>query len=246
MAHKEADKDNYKQQFETITSPARMSAVLRPLLDKHTLLTIIIPGVEKRYTSAFLSFDIDKQELLIDELHPEDGHKFLTQSGELKIYTQLDGVDVNLKATVLNSDIENGIRFYILKLPESIQYRQRRDSYRVNVSSAKSIPVEIKTTDNKSYHGELQDISAGGLCVRFPAKSSPPPEIRTQETQCTITLLDKRKIQCALYICHTHPHEASGTTHVGGRFEHLDKIQHRTIERFVVELQRKSRQNDPR
>lgn len=241
MAAQQMAEDEYTQQFELIESETRILSVLRPLLDKHTILTATLADSSRFFNTAFLKIDADKGEIVIDELHPSEGNRLFTQAGRLTLSCQLEGIDVNLTTELLQSGNENGVPFYVLKFPESIRYLQRRDAYRVPVSAAKSIAVQITDAKNTTYQGELQDISAGGLCIRFPQKKSPPAELSQQETQCTISLPDKRQISCTLIICHSNPHEPSNTIHVGGRFERLDKIQSRAIERFVVELQRMSR-----
>lgn len=235
--------EDYNQQYELVSSDTRILSILRPLLDKHTILTATLADSTQFFNTAFLKIDLDKGEIVIDELHPAEGNRLLAQTKRVTLSSQLDGVDVNLTAELIDSGSENGVVFHVLRSPESIRYLQRRDAYRVPVSAAKAIVVEITDARNKTYQGELHDLSAGGLCIRFPQRKSPPEDLKGQEAQCTIYLPNKRKITCTLYICRSNLHEASNSLHMGGRFERLDKIQSRGIERFVVELQRESRRD---
>jgi len=238
--------EGYKQQFEVVTSQPRITAVLRPLLQKHSLVTASLAGSRQYYNTVLLEVDAENQFLLLDELHPIEGHRLATTNKTLTLYTQLDGVNVNFAVKIIEIGSANDMAFYKVEFPESIRYRQRRSDYRVPVSSALSIPVEITSSNQESLTGELHDISAGGVCIRFPRKSSLPIDKNDEEVQCSITLSDGKTIRSAFRICHIALQEPANTLLVGGCFRQLDKTQHRAIERYVVELQRKSRQKDTR
>ncbi|MCF6363483.1 MAG: hypothetical protein L3J88_09095, partial [Gammaproteobacteria bacterium] len=57
----------------------------------------------------------------------------------------------------------------------------------------------------------------------------------------TLTLPDRKRVQGQFTLRRITRHEPSRNIQVGGSFEQLDKIQARTIERFVLEIQRESR-----
>lgn len=235
--------DDYTQQHETVTSTARISMLLRPLMEKHAIITATLPDSNKFFNTAFLSVDSDNNSITIDGLHPSEGHSLFLKSRKLTLHTTYEGVDVSFSANLQKADSENGMAFYVIDFPESIRYLQRRNAFRVSVSAAKEIKVEITTADKKIFSGELSDISAGGMCVRFPKKKELALTEQSKITQCCIYLPSKQKIQCEFKVCHSVYSETSHSLHVGGSFEHIDKIQRRTIERFVIELQRLARKN---
>lgn len=236
-----ADED-YKPQYEIISSAMRVAAILRPLLEKHSLLTATLSGSNHFFTTALLQVDVDARSLFVDELHPKKGHNLFLKIGHITLRTQLEGVDVNFSVALKNSGTENGIAYYELDFPESIRYRQRRSTYRVSVSSAILIQVNLITANGDSFDGELHDISAGGMCMRLPKKKGELLENNTDEMKCTILLPDKSQIKCLFKICHGRHHGPSNSFHIGGNFLLPEKTQRRAIERFVVVLQRKSRQ----
>jgi len=237
-----ADND-YTQQYETVTSTARISMVLRPLMERHTIITATLPGSNRFFNTALLSIDIQDATITIDGLHPQEGHALFLKVGRLTLHTTYEGVDVSFTVNLKRADSENNMAFYVIDFPESIRYLQRRNAFRVPVSAAKEIIVEIRTVDEKLFTGELSDISAGGMCIRFPKKKELGLSHHTKETQCCIYLPDKRKIRCTFKVCHSNYLEVSNSLHIGGSFERLDKIQRRTIERFVIELQRLARKS---
>lgn len=231
----------YAQQYENITSTSRIIALLRPLMENHSIITATLPDCGRFFNTALLAIDTDHHTITIDELNPKEGHALLIKAGRVRLQALIDGVETNFNADLKQVGSEKGIAYYQLALPQSIRYLQRRSDFRVTVSAARQINVEISLNE-KSYSGELSDISAGGMCIRFPRKKTLDLEHATEEVQCQIKLPGKGEILCTFKVCHSQLHQPSDSLHIGGRFEHLDKSQRRTIERFVVELQRKTRQ----
>ncbi len=233
---------NYTQQHETITSPMRISALLRPVMERHITLTATLPDSNKFFNTILLSVEAENNRLIIDELNPKSGHDLFINSGKLTLHTMLEGVDVDFTVHLKKAGSENGIAYYELEFPKNIRYLQRRNIFRVPVSAAEKIDIEIHLSENTIFTGELSDISAEGMCIRFPKKNNMALKNYTEETQCFIKLPNKSQIRCAFQIRHSCIHESSNSLHIGGRFERLDKIQRRAIERFVSEIQRKNRQ----
>ena len=240
-ANKSDNDGDYTQQYETITSALRISSLLRNAMERHVIITATLPESNHYFNTAFLSTDHDKGMLVIDELHPSSGHNLFIEAGEIALHIMLDGVEMNFTTALIKADSENGIAYYELKFPESISYLQRRNSFRVPVSAANVIDVEIFTVDKKVFKGELSDISAEGMRVRFQNKHNEAIENIKEETQCLLKLPDKRQIKCAFKILHSITIKECNSFFIGGHFEHIDKIQRRAIERFVNELQRLNR-----
>jgi len=233
--------DDYSQQHETITSSVRISAVLRPVMDRHTVITATLPDCNHFFNTAFLEINPDSGTLVIDELNPKSGHDVFIKSQRITLHAMHEGVEINFTVNLKNAGSEKGIAFYELEFPESIRHLQRRSSFRVPVSGANKIDAEIHTENNDIYSGELSDISSEGMCIRFPKKKAIAFENNSKETQCLIKLPNKQEIKCAFKICHSIVNDTNNSLYIGGHFERLDKIQRRAIERFVIELQRESR-----
>jgi c-di-GMP-binding flagellar brake protein YcgR len=239
---KKPDADcDYTQQHETITSPLRISTLLRNAMERHVIITATLPGSKHFFNTAFLSTDHEKGILVIDELHPKVGHGLFIETGTIALHIMLDGIEINFTAALTKAGSAKNIAYYELGFPDNIRYLQRRNSFRVPVSAANKIDVEIYTVEKKMFSGELSDVSAEGMRVRFSNKKNADLEDITEELQCLIKLPDKRQINCAFNICHSITDKESNSLYIGGHFERIDKIQRRSIERFVNELQRLNR-----
>ncbi len=231
--------DSVTQTHETITSAARISSLLKPLENKIDLLTLTLPNTDTSYKSTLLSVDTNKKLLVLDRLTPKGGHEQLIKSRQLTIQVSHKGAEIIFTTTMDGAEPEKIMPRYELNFPDSIQYLHRRNSYRVTVRNNSEMVVEIQT-NNKSFQGELHNISTEGMCIRFPKEIDLPQDEDPTEVQCIVKLPNDDELKCTFNICHTYIHQHSKDFRIGGNFQHLDKIQKRALEKFVAELQRKA------
>jgi len=241
MVQHEAKDNSYQQQYEEVTSPIRIAAILRPLQQQHSIISVAVPSAKRLFNSTLLEVNPEQGYLLLDELHPREGHSLLSTSSRIGLSARREGIEIKMILDIAEIEFDNGVALYRTPFPTSIRYRQRRRAFRVPVSAVQVIPVTLVDAQENALHGELHDISAGGMCVRFPAKTEIPEEEEAWPMRCIITLPDRKRIQTGFTLRRLTRHEASRTIHIGGNFDQLDKTQSRLIERFVFELQRESR-----
>ncbi len=241
MAQQQAEGNNYQQQYEEVTSTTRITAILRPLQQQHSIISIAIPSAKRLFNSTLLEINPEQGYLLLDELHPREGHIRLSTAGKIGLSAHREGIEIKMILEISEIGADNGVAFYKVPFPKTIRYRQRRHIFRVPVSAAQSIQVELTDEQGTILHGELQDISAAGMCVRFPPKTVIDEEKKTRTLAYTITLPNKKRVQGRFVLRRITLHEPSRNLQVGGNFERMDKVQARIIERFVLEIQRESR-----
>lgn len=241
MAQQQAEENGYQQQYEEITSAIRIAAILRPLQQQHSIVSIAVPSAKRLYNSTLLEVNPEQGYLLLDELHPREGHEQLSTASKIGLSAHRKGIEIKMILEISEIGSDNGVAYYKVAYPGLIRYRQRRRAFRVPVSAAQSIPVELADEQGNAFYGELQDISAEGMCIRFPAKTGISEEKKSQAMTYTITLPNKKRVQGLFILCRVTPHEAGRNLQVGGKFKQLDKAQARLIERFVLEIQRESR-----
>ena len=235
------EQDGYQQQYEEITSATRIAAILRPLQQQHSILSIALPSAKRLYNSTLLDINTEQGFLLLDELHPSEGHALIGKASRIGLSAHREGIEIKMILDISETGSENGIAFYKVPFPKTIRYRQRRHSFRIAVSAAQTVPVKLADAQGNLFSGELHDISAEGMCIRLPFKMGAPESNNSESLTYTITLPDKKRISGQFIARRILQHESSRTIQVGGSFDQLDKIQARAIERFVFELQREER-----
>lgn len=246
MSPTESLYDNYEQQYQLITSPERITSILRPLIDEHSLLSISLKNCSDIYSSVLLESNADNAELVIDGLHPDPGNTTLSETKHAMVDARVNGVDVKFQIKLIRSHSVDSATSHVFIFPDSIRYRQRRESYRAQVSPSYELEVKLQAEDGALCNGLLYDISAGGLCIHFPKQATLQDKFLKNEIHCSVWLPEKKRIRCRFMVTHAITHETSGNFQVGGRFLDLGKAQHRAIERFVAKLQRERRQNTNR
>ena len=81
-----------------------------------------------------------------------------------------------------------------MKLPEIIEYRQRRLNYRVHIPVTLQLSVTIENRKGNKIKGSLRDLSYGGVGIIILANKT---LIQTgEEHECIIELPDGEKICC--------------------------------------------------
>ena len=152
--------DNYSQNYEKITDEAKLNALLERIFDSHSLLSVTLSGEQAIFNSALISIDTNKNNIVIDELHPERGNDKLQPSCKINIFTGIQGVDISFQCKLLETGKQSGILYHVLSYPEHIKYYQRRKSYRVQVIRSLAVNATLTTPDGQTIKGELHNISS--------------------------------------------------------------------------------------
>ncbi|MDH5436493.1 MAG: flagellar brake protein [Gammaproteobacteria bacterium] len=231
---------NYDAQTEKITNPARISAILKNILEARTLLSVTLPDSAIQYNSVILEINRDHSYILLDELNPKAGHERLLKSGKLAVFTHLNGVDVGFKGILQKVQTEDAIAAYEIQFPTILYYRQLRAHFRIPIGITE-IPVKLRLDDDIKLQGLLHDISSGGLSIRFTSQL--PAELKRGSLieSCTVNLPDANKIESKFEVRFRGKEDEKGRILIGGKFVSLDKVQQRMIERYVAALDREIR-----
>lgn len=229
------------QQFELISDPIKIHKLLERLQVAHALISIKLSGTGGIFNSMILQVDSNRHWLIIDELHPEEGHKKLLELRKLSVFGDFDGVDIRFDGDLIEYGTESNIFFYRLNFPEKLKYFQRRSSYRVRVLRASTIPVKFIAADGATANGDLYNISAGGIAAKFSQHL--PKSMARGETvpECELAFPDGEKIVCPIEIRHVMAGKGNDQIVVGARFASLNKVQQRLLNRFIASIEREIR-----
>lgn len=235
----------HKQQYDVISDLVQIKLYLKRLLDGRALLSATVSGDEKVYNSVMISIDNEKEKILIDQLHPEDGHAKLLDKGKLTLFAGLDGIDLSFLCLLSDVDEKEGIPFYSLSFPQHIKHYQRRSSYRVQIIRSLSIPIDFKCESGETFKGEMDNISSGGMRVRLAEKIPDVVEKGMIIPQVEMDLPEEGFMVCAVEVRHVVHGERGNLHYLGLEFEGLNALDQRTINRFVTSLERELRRRSP-
>ena len=219
---------------EVISDPARVVPLLDRLSKRHVPLTVSISGHGEYYTSYIVGDD--QRELLLDELLPSAGQPQLEAKRELQATAKLDGIDIRFVTSLKGVDRKQKMLTNTMKLPQQLEYRQRRMSYRVPIPMSRKLLAIIFSRDGQCFEGVLHDLSHGGAGMVFP-DGEPVVEPGLLH-DCAIELLDDEWLYCTVELRYSKNIPSRGRQLIGARFPDLSQAQARLVGRCINELER--------
>lgn len=217
-----------------ITASHEIRSLLGRLIKERVPITVMLPGREGFFSSVLLELDRDSNTLVADELLPARGHASMLPGIELRVLCRLDGIELRFRSKVLAVSAAQPGATYRLSVPEGLDYLQRRQVFRVPVSPALAIPVELGSNGTR-LKGTLVDISHTGLRVALRGQRELPP---AELLSCQVGL-PPGSISAEVEPRHSEPDRRGlGMVYVGLRFIELSREQLRLISRFTANMQR--------
>jgi c-di-GMP-binding flagellar brake protein YcgR len=223
---------------DQISLPSQIAHILQGLSSGHELVTVAVPGSDRRFTSAILGVDLHAGTVLMDELQPREGHGLLVKTRELRVNARFHGVELTFRSSVAAVDRAGGIAIYRVALPKKLSYNQRRQHYRLVIGLTPAVSVSIEYPGGL-LQGRVHDISVGGIGARFaPADEE---EMRTGDRleSCLIELPEVAIVQSPLQVCFIERRWSPCQLRLGGQFLSLSKGDEQQIARFITGLERK-------
>lgn len=223
------------ERFKEVSGRTYVLTLLQSLIRKRVLVGVFLPDSDLQYTSTILSVDPQTDTLLLDELFPLSGHSRLEAARKLRLFAQFDGAALGFTASLQAVEQQDGLFYFRLQLPESVNYLQRRDGHRVAVSRL-GIYAELYDRNNKVYKVVLNDISTGGINLLLTSEDEQAFH-QNGRYRCILHLPGEEAFHCKLDICYKR---AQGSeTILGGSYVGLDTRSEHLLRRIVAELERR-------
>jgi flagellar brake protein len=226
---------DYQGKTEKVTHAPQIIGLLRRIRDQRVLLSVSVPGHEGVFNSLLLEVDPERKLIHLDELNPRAGHELLCATRQLRVHCQCQGVELGFACQVEIGQGQSGISFYRAALPESINYLQRRGSYRVRVGMNLAVPVHLPMNEAVTIDGELSDLSMGGLGATLET------DIRLTRGQiltCVLNLPKADPLQVEIEIRFVRAEDTKSSQHIGASFRNLQPQQQSLLRRLVTQLER--------
>lgn len=227
-------KPQIDERFREVTGKTYILTLLQNLVRHKVLVSVYLPDTDTQYTSTVLSVNAQEGVLIADELFPQSGAALLEKAGELRLYGHFGGAALGF-TTQLDSVVEeDGLRFYHLRLPEKVNYMQRRDDHRVVVARL-GIRAVLYDHSGRAHAAKLYDISSGGIGLKV-AQAALFHENAVY--RCTLHTPGEEPFNCKVEICCRRTAAGVGEI-VGGSFSELDSRTENSLRRLVAEFERR-------
>jgi len=229
--------------YRILKTPEEHYSVLRTIQDNRYPTTLSFHAHDQEYLTQVIKADIKNRCFFIDELRPPSGHKLAASKETFDIVTKLNGVEIIVKgSSILGAGKSEDGMFYKLQFPDEILYLQRRHAFRVDIPEDNEIFAELRGEDHQSTsHAQVLDVSATGC--RLKLKQMPKPPFEKGETLPVFLMKISRNIQVEgeAELRFLSDEQEDGSYILGIELKELFGLGHRTMERFVNELQRDAR-----
>ena len=231
--------DQYQQQTVTINSVSRIGSLLSLSKGNQTNIRVTLPGSNKVYNTTLEHIHSGGKYLLFKRFSDYLGHTRLMNEKILNVFINLNGADISFTTKMIKLYKDGVNERYVIEMPQSIKYRQRRTAHRVHVSLAMDAKAFVVDQEGRKYTGQLRDISAGGMKVQFTRTDKDKFSKNKTLSNCTIQLPELSDIQCSFKIRHLEENQRKNGFSVGGDFVGIEQTDKRSIEKFVANLERK-------
>ncbi len=227
---------------KVLKAPVEIVANLRQLQQNHDPLIITFHERNQRFQSYVIEVDRDKNLLILDELMPNDGERYLANGEAFNVEAFHEGVRVawTCEQSVRITDHE-GARCYFSPMPLEVTYHQRRSAFRAPLKQSELIKIELAGDKLRTaVPGHLLDISATGCKLRFPGNITSSLQAGQVYERFTARF-PFGAMTTAIEMRHVQYEDKVDTTFVGARFHRINGQEQRLVERFVYQLQREAR-----
>ena len=239
------DAQDAPQPPKVLTTPLEIASNLRMLLESHDPLIITFQDRTQRFQSYVVDVNRENNTLVLDEMIPREGERFLEDGIPFRVEGFHDGVRIAWECTTqLSIGDLNDHRCYRGALPREVVYHQRRNAFRAALKLAHLIDVEIAGDKlGTPVNGKLLDVSATGCKLRFEGDISQSLQLG-QVYERFSAALPFGLMTTPVELRYLHFEERFNITFAGLRFHNISGAVQRQVERFVYQLQREARQFD--
>jgi c-di-GMP-binding flagellar brake protein YcgR len=232
------DLDNLKtkDQDSLLTSAEEIYGALLKITGKNKRVNIEIDGDKTAYTARIIKSSFKSLCFMFDDLNPSTGHEKILAAQKFVITTDFQGV-------LIQFTIERDITFhqesrcFIAYFPESLLYKQRRNSFRAMIPKGMRPGITIHLPDKDlTITGTVNDISSSGCRAQIKGDLTRHGLSGVLSENCIIRFLDERLVM-SIQIRHSQHNEEQEFTTLGIAFLNIKGMQQRTIDKYVSQLQ---------
>lgn len=202
----------------------------------HALIDVAIDGVDAHYQSIILGVDPEGGTITIDELFPGG---FVGLAGQpVTVTVRLDGsrrLTFNTHI-VARRDDDNAIDSYALALPESLDYNQRRGAFRLQLGAGWAVVSEFRGPDQQHCSARVRDLSSTGIRLELPQALPLSAGDVLEDLQFEFA---GRNYHCVADVRTViNPDERADRFLIGAAFRDLPRLEQRSLERMIMQMQR--------
>lgn len=205
----------------------------------HALIDVSIDGTDARYQSIIIGVDPERGVVEIDELFPAG---FVGLPGQpITVSVRLDGKRrLTFNTHIISRRDDGQLESYWLALPESLDYNQRRGSFRLQLGQGWGVVSEFLAPDRERCSARVRDLSSTGIRLEILGGIKPAAGDVLHDLNFEFA---GRNYRCAADVRNvTNLNTKSGDSPdrflIGAQFRDMSRVEQRSLERMIMQLQR--------
>jgi len=229
-----------------IRSPEKIIGKLSTLLKKKCLLTAYFGDNDDAFITTILDIDVKNNLLIFYHSPKEDAIEQLLNSQKITFKADYLGVKVAFDAIKLTKIQHQGVPVFAIPIPESLLWVEARDFYRVKSPVTNPSYCQLLLNDREPINLKLYDISLVGFSVLTDSKEvSEAMSLGTLFEKCKLILVDTGEDTISFEVRSRYimnPENINRMEKIGCKFTRLSPAFEDTIQRYMLQIERKSRQ----
>jgi len=200
----------------------------------HALIDVAIDGIDARYQSIIIGVDPERGRVEIDELFPRG---FVGLPGQpVTVTVRLDGKRrLTFKTHIISRHDDGQLESYWLALPDSLDYNQRRGSFRLQMGQGWGVLSEFVAPDRERCSARVRDLSSTGIRLEVLGGARPETGDVLHDLHFEFA---GRNYRCAADVRNVTSADAADRFLIGARFRDMSRVEQRSLERMIMQLQR--------
>jgi len=180
-------------------APRKMPALreigaLERLHHQRQLLEITLDDSQRRYQSLIVALDHLRGIIWLDELFPQQ--RLISVGDQVHVCHRLGEQILRFSSPVIAMGDDYGASGIALLLPDRVKYQPRRAWARVDLNDAAPVSAKIRAVSDDVRYGTLDNLSAGGMCLRIPGHQTHLYRHDDELPLCELTLPHGKRIRC--------------------------------------------------
>ena len=224
-----------------IQNQRQISRHLFLLIKNKCLLSVSIETSGGTYITTLLSINEKNHTLVLDYGPNEHLNHHMSIAREVRFDAQYRGVKVWFTVTTLKKTTHNGKPAFVMPLPNTLFWMERRDYYRVKMPLSNLSYCHLIGKDSEPINIKLYDISLSGFSTLDDHKEVFDQMISETLFQGKLMFLDADEDVVSFEVCYnqiTNPNKLQQVYKIGCKFIQMSSLVEDAISRHLIQLQR--------
>jgi flagellar brake protein len=230
----------------SIYNPRQIVHNLSILIKNKCLLSVRFGDGKAFFLTAILDIDEANNSIVFDCGPKEELNKQLLKSTRISFQADFSGIKCSFKGAGLKQTLYNGESAFIMPIPQSIYWMQRREFFRIKSPRSKGSYCQLIFEDHEPVNLMLYDISLTGFSLlNTSTEISDLLEPGRQFEKCRLVLLGTGEDLISFKVCSKliiNPDKIAALKiqKIGCAFTKIAPLFESTVQRYINQLQRES------